>query len=86
MSFTPFVIVWGVLALIVALIIVRRTMLGFHEDDSLNLHAPEFSNERQHLAKAHSIDVTDKWGRILSVVTALYGMALVAVYSYRQLY
>ena len=86
MSFTPFVIIWVVLALLVGMIVVRRTVLGFNEDDSLHLVPGELGMERQQIAKAHRIEAADRWGKILTAVTAVYGVALLAAYAYRALY
>ena len=86
MSFTPFVIVWGVMALIVALIIVRRIILGFNEDDSLHLAAGELPMEQQQIAKARSIEAADHWGKILTAATSVYGVVLLGAYAYKQLY
>jgi hypothetical protein len=86
MSFTPFVIVWAALALITALLIVWRTMLGFNEDDSLHLTAGELPMERAQITKTHRLEFVEHWGKILSVVTAAYGLALLCLFAYRQLY
>ena len=86
MSFTPFVIVWAALALVTAMLIVWRTVLGFNEDDSLHLPAGEIPAERQQVAKAHRIETVEHWGKILTAVTAAYGLGLLCLFAYRQLY
>jgi hypothetical protein len=86
MSFTPFVIVLGVLALVTAMLIVWRTVLGFNEDDSLHLPAGELGAERQQIQKAHQLEVVEHWGKILSGLTVAYWLGLLCVFAYKQLY
>jgi len=74
------------MALLVGMLIVRRTMLGFHEDDSLHLTPGELGMEQQQIAKAHRIDAVDRWGKILTAVTSVYGIALLGAYAYKALY
>ncbi len=33
---------------------------------------------------AHKLDVIDKWGKLLTVVAAVYGLALVLAYTYQN--
>lgn len=86
MSYTPFVIAWGVLALILAVLVVWRTKLGFNEDDSLHLATGEIPAEKEQIAKARSIDAVDRWEKILTAIIVVYGLALVGTFAYQQLY
>ncbi len=85
MTFTPFVIAWVVMACIAALLMVARVMLGFHERDSLHLSQAEIAVERQEIAKAHQLEVLERWSKILMAVTATYGLILIGVYTYLAL-
>jgi hypothetical protein len=85
MSFTPFVIAWGVLALVTAMLIVWRTAVGFNEDDSLHLSAGTVKMESQQVTKAHRIESIEHWGKILTAVTVAYGVVLLGLFMYRQL-
>jgi hypothetical protein len=85
MTYTPFVIAWGVMALIVALMIAGRTVLGFNEDDSLHLSQGQVSAERDQVHKAHQLEALERWSKILTIATVVYGLVLLGMYSYQQL-
>ena len=85
MSYTPFVIALAALALCTAILIVWRTVLGFNEDDSLHLSSGTMKAEQQQVAKSHRIEAVEHWGKILTIVTAVYGAVLLGMFMYRQL-
>jgi len=80
-DFRPFFILWAMLALgVLALFIWRKSVAG-HEDDSLHvLHGPLAPQT----AVAQKLDVIDKWGKILTVVTVVLGLLIAAAYVYGQ--
>jgi len=85
MGYTPFVVSWAALAVVVAFLMVRRVVLGFGEDDTLHLRAAEAGMERQQVDRAVKINSTDRWGQTLTAVTVVYGLILAAVFIWRQL-
>ena len=86
MSFTPFVIVLAVMALLVGMLIVRHTMLGFNEDDSLHLPVGELGMEKEQIHRSHQLEAVERWSKILGIATAVYALALLATYAYTVLY
>lgn len=72
---------WAALALcVVGLIAYRRTITA-HEDDSVHLeHETAKTTEQATLAK--KVDSVDKWGKILTTVTVIYGVVLLAYWVY----
>ena len=75
----PYIAIWAVLALGVLVLFVRRRMVSSKEDDQL--HVMSGVNPDQ-VAIAAKLDVIDKWGKILTVVALLFGMAIVTLYIY----
>ena len=81
MNLLPFVVLWIVLATIVIAMIVRRKMVAAHEDDQL--HVLNTAPVAQQAAVANKLDQIDKWGKILTVITVVYGLLLGALYVYQ---
>ena len=76
----PFAIVWAVLAIGVLAMIVWRKTIAAHEDDSL--HVLSAVAAQQQTGVAHKLDVIDKWGKILTLATVLFGLVVGAAYVY----
>ncbi len=76
----PYAIFWGVLAIIVVSLILYRKSVSSHEDDSLHL---EGGAPSQQMALAHRLELIDRWGKTLTVIVAVYGIALAAIYLYQ---
>ena len=75
----PYIAIWAVLAFGVLVLFVRRRMVASKEDDQL--HVMSGVNPDQ-VVIAAKLDVIDKWGKILTVVALLFGMAIVTLYIY----
>ncbi len=76
----PYAIFWGVLAIIVVFLIFYRKSVSSHEDDSIHL---EGSMPTEQAALGHKLAAIDRWGKTLTVVVAVYGIALAAIYLYQ---
>ena len=75
----PYVVVWSVVALSVIVLIVMRKMVASKEDDQLHvLHGAT----TEQVSVASRLDTIDKWGKILTVVAVLLGLAIATVYVY----
>jgi hypothetical protein len=77
----PYAVFWGVLAIVVVFLIIYRKSVSSHEDDSLHL---EGSGPTEQMALAHRLELIDRWGKTLTVVVAVYGVALAAIFLYQQ--
>jgi len=75
----PYIVIWGVVALAVVVLLIRRKMVASKEDD--NLHVMSGPNPNQ-LMIASKLDVIDKWGKILTVIAVLFGIVIAALYVY----
>jgi hypothetical protein len=76
----PYAVFWGVMAIVVVALVIYRRSVTSREDDSIHL---EGGMPIQQVALAHRVDVIDRWGKTLTVITAVYGLALAVVYVYQ---
>lgn len=75
----PYIAVWGVLALVVLVLFIRRKMVASKEDD--NIHVMSGANVDQ-VAVANKLEVIDKWGKIVTAITVLFGLVIAFLYVY----
>jgi type VI protein secretion system component VasF len=80
-NFTPWMILWAALALAVLVMAGYRKIASVREDETLHLVNP--SESARQLAIFHKLERIDKWGRLLTVVAAIYGLLLVMGYTYQ---
>ena len=78
----PYAIAWGVVALIVLALAIMRKMIASHEDDTLHLGGDAAAVVSEQSTVARKLDAIDKWGKLLTVVLAVSGLALVGYYAY----
>jgi hypothetical protein len=72
--------VWSVFALAVIVLLVMRKMVATKEDDNLHMLDAAPATTTQQVTIAHKLDVIDKWGKILTVITVVLGLAIAALY------
>ena len=82
-SFTPFTVLWVLLAAVVLALIAYRKIVSNKEDETLHLSSGTEAVPAQQVVIAHKLDVIDKWGKLLTVITVVYGLLLAAVYTYQ---
>lgn len=76
----PYAVFWGVLAIVVVVLIIYRKSISGREDDSIHL---EGSMPMQQVALAHRLAAVDRWGKTLTVLVIVYGLALAGIYMYQ---
>ncbi|WP_321474740.1 hypothetical protein [uncultured Paludibaculum sp.] len=76
----PFAIAWAVLAVIVLSLALMRRSVSSQEDDSIHLGASAIAIDQQ-VSTAKKLEAIDKWGKILTVVLAVSGIALAILYG-----
>lgn len=81
-NFTPLTILWAILAAVVLAMAGYRKKISVHEDETLHLGNPVESTHQVELA--HKLEVIDKWGKLLTVVAAVYGLLLAIAYTYEN--
>lgn len=83
MTYTPFTVLWVFLALVVLGLIAYRKLVSNKEDETIHLGSGSEAVPAQQAAIAHKLDVIDKWGKLLTVVAVVYGILLLAVYTWQ---
>jgi hypothetical protein len=73
---------WAVLGITVLALAAYRTQLGHREDDHIHFTDTEAALVNQQTQFANRVDVIEKWGKTLTVLLVLYGIALGAYYLY----
>jgi hypothetical protein len=80
MNFTPYVVTWAILAVIVLALLLWRNLMALHEDDNLHIEPGEERNQAGFYRKIHRID---RWGEILTGITVASGLVIAAAYIYQ---
>ncbi len=80
MNLIPYVSIWAVMTIGVVALALYRMAVASHEDESLHLSPNEARLIAQQIKVSRKIDTIDRWGKILTIVAALYGLLLAAVY------
>jgi len=83
MNLIPLAAVWALLALTVIGLLVWRKGVARNEDDSLHVLDAVSAQRTTQADVAHKLDVIDKWGKILTVIAVVYGLALGGLYVYQ---
>ncbi len=81
-TWTPYVAIWSLLALIVLILAAYRKMLAGHEDATLHVAEGTKGLIPEQIATAQKLEVVDKWGKLLTVVVVVAGLAMTAIYIY----
>jgi len=82
MSYTPFVVILAVLAVIVVVLITYRSKLTAREDDTIHIHDGEESQMANQAALAAKVEKVDKLGKILTALLVVGAVALLAAWVY----
>jgi hypothetical protein len=80
-NFTPLAVIWGFLALVILVMAGYRKMISVQEDETLHLGSATESTHQVQIA--HKLDVIDKWGKLLTIIAAVYGLILALAYTYQ---
>lgn len=81
---TPYVVVWAALAVAVLALALWRQLIDLHEDDTIHLQEGQSALVTSQTVLAHKIKAIDTWGKVLTVIAALYGLALCGWVVYQQ--
>jgi hypothetical protein len=81
-NYTPFLVLWGLMALSVLVLIIVRRQVAQQEDDSLHVMNAEAAPHQ--VAVAHKLETIDKWGKTLTILTVVAGIAIAGVYFYQM--
>jgi hypothetical protein len=77
-------ILWGVLAMTVLVLFIWRKAVARNEDDNLHVMAGAAAQQSaQQASVAQKLEIIDKWGKIATVVTLVYGLVVAGLYVYQ---
>lgn len=82
MNLIPFITTWAVLAVGVSALALYRVIAANHEDKYLHIGKAEAHLVDQQTKVFRKIESIDRWGKLLTVIAVVYGLALAGVYSY----
>jgi hypothetical protein len=79
MGLTPYVVAWTILAAAVLTLLLSRSLMALHQEESLHLAVDEGRKQKTFYRKIHRID---RLGEILTAIAVAGGMAIAFVYLY----
>jgi len=81
----PFVVLWILMALAVLALFIWRKSVSSKEDDNLHVSDPAADQKAaEQAAVAQKLNLIDKWGKIVTVVTVVYGVILGGIYVWQS--
>jgi hypothetical protein len=83
MNIMPFFVIWACLAGALLLLAAYRKFVTRNEDDYIHVAEGEAKIIPQQIEMAKKLDTLDRWGKILTIVTAVYSVLLGAAYLYK---
>ena len=81
-NFIPLLALWILMAIGVAVMVAWRKVVGRQDDETI--HVMDVGAVSHQVDVAHKLDVIDKWGKLLTIVTVVYGLVLGALYMYQS--
>jgi len=82
MNLTPYLIGWGALVVVVLALALYRRTITEKEDDTIHISDPSGAVLAQQMEVAKKLESLDRWGKILTVIAVLSGLALAVWYGY----
>jgi hypothetical protein len=83
MNLIPYFLLWAILAVAVLGLALYRKLITFHGDGALiHLAAGEETQIPQQVALSNKLEFVDRWGKILTIATAAFGLLLAAVFLF----
>ena len=76
-------IVWCVLAIVVLMLAGYRKLIANREDDMVHLNEGDVRLVSDQSAVAERLSGIDKWGKVLTVVTLVFGLVIGTIYLYQ---
>jgi len=76
----PLIALWGLMAVAVIVLAVMRKMAAQGESEVLRVDDTAFENQQANIAQR--LEKIDTWGKIVTAVTAVYGLGLIVLHLY----
>ena len=84
LNLLPFAVSWAVLALFVIALIVIRKSVAAGEDDTLHVMEGDAGMIPRQQQMAHKLEVIDRWGKSLTIVTIVFGLIVGGLWVYQS--
>jgi len=81
---TPFIAVWAGMALVLLVLAAWRQFIDLHEDDTIHLGEQQAGMVNEQATLARKVGVIDRWTKLLTVITVVYGVGIGGYYLYAQ--
>ncbi len=82
-NLTPAVVIWVILAIATLGLALYRKLISAGEEDLIHLGPGEERQIPEQVALAGRLKAIDRWGKTLTIVTVLVGLAMAALYLYQ---
>lgn len=83
MSLLPLTVVWVLLALVLAGLVLYRSILARQEDDVPHISEPQAEIAASHqIAMAKKLGTVERWVKILTISIVVYGLVLFVIFGY----
>jgi hypothetical protein len=83
MNLIPYFVLWSLLALSVLGLALYRKIITIHGDDEfIHLAAGEEKQIPQQVALGQKLEFIDRWGKLLTIATAVFGLLIAAVFLF----
>lgn len=79
MNMIPLIVSWAVLASAVLALALYRKSIAAKEDDNLHVNTDIAA---QQIAVAKKLEAIDRWGKILTIVAAVFGLLIIGLFLY----
>lgn len=83
-NYLPYLVLWGLLAASVVALIIWRKAVASEEDDSLHVLDGEVASVSHQTALAQKLEQIDRWGKLLTIVTVVFGLVIAGLYLYQM--
>jgi hypothetical protein len=82
-NLTPFVYLGALLVMSVIAMVIWRKAVASAEDDNIHVLDPKPHISEQ-MTLAQKLEVIDKWGKLLTVITVAYVILIAALFVWKQ--
>ena len=83
MNLYPFAVLFAIMALGVIALIVARKVVASGEDDTLHVMDGDAAMVPHQREIAHKLEVIDRWGKSLTVLTVVVGLVVGGLWVYQ---
>jgi hypothetical protein len=82
-NLTPFVVIWAFLGATTLGLALYRKLLSLREDDYIHVADSQTKLVSEQFTLARKMDAIDKWGKSITVLTLVAGLAIAGAYLYQ---